>query len=62
MEAKYISVEVLLIQYCFKVHHGFPICNRSLKPTLHADQKTKGKNNKNVGNMKHELTNPPRLL
>ncbi|KAK7346492.1 hypothetical protein VNO80_21012 [Phaseolus coccineus] len=41
MEAKYISVEVLPIQSCFKVQHGFPILNKSLKPTLQAARKTK---------------------
>jgi len=40
-EAKYISVEVLPIQSCFKVHHGFPIWNKSLKPTLQAARQTK---------------------
>ncbi|KAK7359913.1 hypothetical protein VNO77_01881 [Canavalia gladiata] len=40
-EAKYLSVEVLPIQSWFKVHHGFPICNKSLKATLQAAQRTK---------------------
>ncbi|KAK7346483.1 hypothetical protein VNO80_21003 [Phaseolus coccineus] len=41
MEAKYISVELLPIQSRFKVQHGFPILNKSLKPTLQATRKTK---------------------